>query len=164
MALDGGYTRTGDGGECLPILGGLCTDATYKTSTDTARCAGIPADKHLNPLNIWRYDQKVNRTRFTPCRPAPTWGCPARCGMHSNVYMDEARHGIPVAALALTRSWVQVIRCDSGIGDAWRAQHCRIEVLFIAERFSTLRTEATPATGSPAGTGSRSTSCPGPAP
>jgi hypothetical protein len=139
QCLDGGCARSGAGGVCRPILGGLCTPGTYKTNVDHAKCAGVPAEKHLS---VWspRYNQRVDTTRFAPCRPAPTWGCPARCGLHSNVYMAEARHGMPVAAIALTRSWGQVIRADSGIGDAWRAQHCRIIHLFIAEKFSTIRT------------------------
>lgn len=138
--IDGGYRRDGTGGKCRPLLTGLCADVAYKASVDHARCAGIPAEKYLSPLSP-RYGQRHRTDRFTPCRPAPTFGCPARCGLHSNLFMAEARHGMPVAAMALTSSWGQLIRCDSGIGEAWRAQTCRIERLFIAEKFATIRTE-----------------------
>lgn len=137
-ALSGEFTRDGDWETCSPILGGLCTDALYPTKTAEARCAGIPAERYTARWSP-QYLERTSTERFQPCRPAVTWGCPARCGLHSNLYMDEARHGVPVAAMALTRSWGQVIRCDSGIGEAWRAQHCQIKRLFVAEKFATIR-------------------------
>jgi hypothetical protein len=62
--LDGGYLRTGTG-VCRPLLGGLCTDAQYRTATDQARCAGVPAEKHLSPFSH-RYEQPVRSDRFRP--------------------------------------------------------------------------------------------------
>lgn len=138
-AEDGGYHRGGTGGVCRPLLGGLCIATTYKASVDHARCAGIPHEKRWTTRDL--REHRVNSKRFTPCKPAASWGCPARCGLYSNVFMAESRHGASIAAMALTSSWGQVIRCDSGIGEAWRAQTIRIEHLFLAEKFATLRTE-----------------------
>lgn len=141
QCLDGGYTRSGSGGTCRPVLAGLFTDTEYRTNPTTARCTGRAAEVHLSRWSL-HYGRPVDDTRFPRCRPAPSWGCPAQCGVYSFVFLDDDGYGVPAAATALTRSWGRVIRGeDRNTGEAWRAEHCRIEHLFIAEKFSTIRTK-----------------------
>lgn len=119
------------------VLAGLCQPVRYLSGTHVAGCSGIHAE--LVSAAASRVFSGAPRRQGPkpgapgPCTSPPGWGCPGRCGMHSNLYLEECRSGNTQAVIALTASSGRIIRADSGIGEAWRAETCQILALLVSE-------------------------------
>jgi hypothetical protein len=103
-----------------PVLGGLCqVDARYPGGDDRAVCSGFPD---------WAWE---------PCDDVPGWGCPRRCGYHSNRTLFGARSGDPQFVVGFTRSHGRVVRGTSpALGEPiWRSERFSINHLFVSKGF-----------------------------
>lgn len=131
-----------------PVLGGwLMGDTRYPTRVTTARCSGRSKPLYGPLAQIQTIGAKLLRqaglpaedpgVRFDlePCDPPVTWGCPARCGLHSNRWLVDDRHVHPRPAVALVAHYGRVIR-SFDLTDEWRSEYLRIDHLLLAEPFT----------------------------